>query len=336
MKFICKYSGLEIQTSHFPGYIHTATVCHPAFELDAHKILSYAPKFLAGQLTETDQYLLFLAGLHSTSLVSWRTQAQYNAKTMQICAQNMHTLFSVLSKLDVFKHPSFACPRYIISADTRNLASIRYWLASWLKAYEDFNNGYRSVSLQNRIIRREAALERLIKSRRPTESYAKVLADWASLAGDFPKFSVTVGTDSNARTLSCSEYWKEIIVRIGKKDSIWTISQQDLQELITHCEDNIEAGSIYSHTLMKYLRTAYEDISNPLGFGVKTSFKILDDMEDSAATSEQPESIEAQNLRTILSTAASEEPRQENYPTKFEYIKAKMIWQLAQKKGFGG
>lgn len=324
MRVLCKYSGLEFACDHVPGFLHAREASHPIFTLNPHKILSYAGKWGAGQLTTTDSYLLFLAGLHSTELIEWRVPVEFNTKTNSIVAQNMSNLFSVLGKLDVIKNPIFAVPRYVISPETKTLENVRHWLEAWIDSYRNFQDGYKSVSLNQKILRKEAALERLIKSshRSPT-SYSAILAEWANLAGDFPTFQVTIGTES----MTCAEYWKSLIVRCSKSDALWKVSATDLKELIEHCEENLEAGSIYYHTLMKYLWNAHEEISNPLGFGApglrSTPFRILEEGET--------DTVETANLLAIIDSAPEVKPELSQYATKIDYLKAKMAYDLAQK-----
>jgi hypothetical protein len=311
-----------------PGFLSSREAFHPVFSLPPHKILSYSGKWAASQLTATDSYLLFLAGLHSTELLEWRVPVARSARTDAIVAQNMKRLFSVLSKLDVIKNPSFATPRYVISQETRSLENVRYWIDAWLESYEDFQEGYKSVSLNQQILRKERALERLIKnSYRSTLSYAGILADWAALAGEFPTFATSVLDPLTKQPLTCSQYWKSLIIQCGKREALWKVNEKDLQELIEHCELNIEAGTIYSHELMTYLRTAYQEITNPLGFGAPglkgTPFTLLDS---------ENASVETANLLAIVDSAPTEEPRIENYPTKLAYLKAKMAYGLALKQ----
>ena len=324
MRILCAYSGIEFETSHVPGFLSSREAYHPVFTLSPHKILNYSGKWAAGSLTPTDSYLLFLAGLHATELVEWRVPVLQTPRTDSIVAQNMLQLFNVLGKLDVIKNPSFATPHYVISPETKTLDNVKYWLQAWLESYKDFQEGYKSVSLNQKILRKEFALERLIKSKhKDPSSYAHILAEWACLAGDFPTFAITLPDGS---TTDCATYWKSIIVQVGKRDAIWKINHDDLHELIEHCEDNLEAGTIYFHSLLTYLRNAEEEITNPFGFGRKptknTPFAILPDEDNSTETA---------NLVNIALTAPTELPQPSQYPTKLEYLKAKVAFQLAQK-----
>lgn len=321
MRIICGKSGIEFTCEFFPGFNRTGNYHHPVFSLSPHQLLSYAGKWIAGELTQTDSYLLFVAGLDSTGLLEWRCPIKTTDATASIVAQNMNKLFNVLGKLDVIKHPSFAVPRFCISHETNNLANVKHWLECWLEAYDNFKNGYQSISLNQKIARREAALERLIKNKQRTvQSYSSLLADWAALAGAFPEFAVNI----DGAALTCRDYWKQLISKCSNKDALWKINAADLQELIEHCEENIDHGSIYSHTLMKYLRTAYAEITNPLGYGapLSTKFEILEDDNADVANA---------NLQAIIANAPSVMPQEKDYPTKFLWLKAKMAYQLAQK-----
>jgi hypothetical protein len=326
MKILCSISGLEFTCEHFPGYLTSREASHPVFTIPQKKLLSYLGKWSSQELTPTDSYLLFLAILHSSELVEFRVPVSRNALTDSIVAQNMEPLAKIISRLNAVTNPAVVFPRYAIGPETKYLSNIKHWIENWNDAWKDFQDGYSRHESSRKLITREAALERLIKNPHlPISAYASKIAEWASVAGSFPDY--TTISPFNGQKISMSEYWKDIISRCSREDSIFGVPQVDIEDLLEHCELNISIGTIYSNALFKVLRHALEKQKNFLGFGdmdlSKTRYTILssDDTTESA------------NIKAMIDSAPETEPRQEQYPTKLAFLKAKLRWQIAKKYG---
>jgi hypothetical protein len=325
MKILCTYSGVEFNCEHFPGTFYSREVCHPVFYIPLKKLLSYTGKWAAGELTPTDSYLLFLSILKSTDLVEFRVPVFKNQYTDSLIAQNMEFLVTTVTKLNAVSTPSVVFPHYVITPETRFLTNVRYWIENWAEAYKDFQSG-RGRDYDNRkLLHREAALQRMIKNpHKPIRDYAAQIADWAAIAGEFPNFLVTDPFRASREKITLSDMWKLIITRCAKEEYLYTIPKSDLQELIDHCEDRIPIGSIYSNALFTLLRKAQDKQKNWLGLGdmdIKSSFEILAKTDDA----------ETANIRAAIQSAPEQEPRPEQYPTKFLYMKAKFRWQMAKR-----
>jgi len=264
MRILCAYSGIEFKVEHFPAILNSREVCHPIFYLPQHKLISYIPKWHSGELTATDSYLLYLALLNSTELIEWRVPALKTDKTIAIVAHNMQSLVAIVSKINIIKHPAFVLPRFVISPETKTLENSSFWIDAWVNQYRDWSDGYKTRSYDEKLQRREEALERLINnSARTVESYATILADWAALAGSFP-----IGTQEvKGKQVPLSDYWKSIIKACASNESIFSIPKKDLEELVEYCEEEIPHGSIYAHTLMSFLRSGLKKQTNYLGLG---------------------------------------------------------------------
>jgi hypothetical protein len=318
MKVLCAISGIEFQCEHFPATLTSRETTHPIFHLKQKKLLAFTSKWSAGELTPTDSLLLFLALLNSTDLIDWRVPVQRTTMTDALVANNMEALVHAVGALNVIKNPALAVPSFAVTSDTKTLDNIHYWIQAWHDGVKTFKSGYRATSEWQLLRNREAVLERLIKtSTRQVESYAGILADWAELAGSFPKFDIT---DYAGSQVSIADYWKLIIRKCCKSESIIEIPKNDLLELIEHCEDTIQFGSIYSYELMKLLRAGLERQTGFLGVDFsKTDFVILD-----ADTS-----VEDANKLSMMQNAPAEKPVESNYPTKFAYLKAKLSYDMA-------
>ena len=316
MKTLCSKSGLLFNCEHFPFYSDTATIAHPCFAIPQKKLLSLAPKWAAGELTEVDSYLLFLSLLNSTSQIEFRTHCQYTSDTTSIIYNNMEDLLQLVGAINVVTHPAEILSRIAITKENHTLSNVHYWIENWSQQIEEFKSGYVSASEQQDLLRREAALEKLIKSPYKEVQLASQIANWAELAGSFPAFSI----NSPFGVMSCAEYWKLIIRKCINSESIFAVPTSDIQELIEHCEDNIEHGSIYAHTLMQILRNGKQKQTNFLGLG---------DWESSFVLLNQEDSVEKANIELLVANAPSTEPRITDYPTKFEWLKAHSKWKLA-------
>jgi hypothetical protein len=327
MKLICARSGLEFEVSHFPGTFHSPEIFHPIFHIPQKRLLSYTGKWASGELTRTDSYLLFLAILASSDRVEFRIPAFRNEHTDAIVANNMEFLVRTVIKINTVTHPSAIFPQFTISPDTRYLQNVYHWIEIWDENYKEFLSGKFKDIDNRKLVHREAALQRMIKNpHKKVSEYSAQIADWASVAGSFPTFLTR--SPYTSLEIPISEYWKSIISKATRDEQLYSIPANDLQELLTHCEDNIPAGSIYSNSLFRVLRSAQAKQKNFLGLGdldAKTSYTILTDTD----------TAEAANMRALIDSAPDEEPRIEQYPTKFAYLKAKLRWDMAKKYGNG-
>lgn len=324
MKILCSLSGIEFTCEHFPAYLSSREISHPIFHLPQKKLISYLGKWSKGELTTTDSYLLFLAILNSSELVSFRVPAARSPETDSIIAQNMEHLAKTVSKLNAVTNPHVVFPQYVISPETKFLSNVKHWIENWNDAYQDFTEGYARAYDAKKLIAREAALERLIKNPHvPISSYARQISDWAAVAGDFPDY-YTISPFTNQK-VTMADYWKEIIHKCTKEESIFAVPQVDLQDLLEHCENNISIGTIYSNALFSVLRKALDKQKNFLGLGDmdlskgKYQFLSTDDSTESA------------NLKAMIDSAPAEEPKLEQYPNKVAYLKAKLRYQMARK-----
>jgi hypothetical protein len=323
MRIQCAISGIEFKVDHFPGEFYSPSVFHPIFHLPQKRLLSYTGKWAGGELTPTDTYLLFLAILHSSEHVHFRSPVFRTEFTDSIIANNMEFLVRTVIKLNSVVNPAVAFPQFVVSPETCSLSNVHHWIEAWAVAYKEFQDGYRSAHESAKLIRRESALERLIKSphKKPHE-YAGQIAEWAATAGSFPSFLIP--SPFTGIKIPISEYWKIIIQKVSRSESLFAIPSSDLRELLNHCEEHIPFGSIYSNALFKILRHAVEKQSNFLGLGdqdLTTSYTILSSSD----------TVEAANLKALIDSAPAEEPRPEQYENKLQFLRAKMRWTLAQK-----
>lgn len=327
MKILCAYSGIEFECSHFPGTFYSRESYHPVFNLPQKKLLAYTGKWAGGELTPTDSYLLFLAILKSSDLIDFRVPVFRSEKTDSIVANNMEYLIRTVIKLNTVSTPSVCFPHFVITPETRFLTNIFHWIEAWEEKFLEFQSGVLKGMDDRKLVQRENALQRMIKNpHKHIREYSDKIAEWASIAGAFPSFLTK--TPFNTTEVPLSSYWKTIIARCAKEEYLFSIPKNDLLELIEHCEDNIPIGSIYSNALFTLLRKALDKQANFLGLGdldIRTNYSILTESD----------TVESANLKALIDSAPTEEPRPEQYPSKFQYLKAKLRWDMYLKSKNG-
>lgn len=327
MKILCSKSGIEFNTEFFPGTFHSRELAHPIFSLEQKRLLSYTGKWATGELTSTDSYLLFLALLNSSEQIQFRIACRRTPMTDSIVANNMEYLVRTVIKLNAIRTPGTLFPFFAITAETCTLTNVHHWIEVWETCWKDFESGSRRDIIHRNLAKRESALQRMIKNpHKPIREYAPQLADWASVAGSFPEFLVANPFTKDSKKIPLSVFWKEIIVRATRNEFLYTIPDNDLQELLDHCEEHIPIGSIYSHALFEALRHAIAKKKNFLGLGDM-------DLQSRYALVDNPKDVETANFKALIDSAPVTEPKLEQYPTKFAYMKAKLRWDMARKFG---
>lgn len=321
MKILCSYSGIEFTCEHFPGQLYSRESSHPIFQIPQRKLITYLSKWSAHKLTPIDSYLLFIATLRSSELVNFRVSTVRTLTTDSIVAQNMESLFRAVIKLNTVSDLDKLFPQFVISPETRTLSNVHDWIDSWEESFKDFKAGKGREIDGRKLAQREMTLERLIKSPHKTiGEKAPLIADWAVIAGRFPSFSMI--NPFTLKESTCAEYWRTLIVKASKNESLFSIRAHDLEELIEHCEEHIPAGSIYSNELYKIIRYAMERRRNFLGDpDIKSGYEILNSTD----------SVEDANIRAMIQSAPDHLPRAEEYESKFQFMRATARWNLAQK-----
>lgn len=333
-KVLCAISGIEYQCTHMQMYLTSRESHHPIFDIPTAKLLEITPRWLDGDLTHIENYLLYLALFRSTGLMEFRVPATICADTPSIVAQNMHTLahmVEIISKSrSALESGRLILPSFVITPDTKDLTSSPDWIKIWQHAYSEYQDGYKTATLLERIERQETQLERLIKDRtKDISSYAGKLANWASDAAQFDKYADYDVLNEHNQIERMADYWKRIIIACAKGEAIWDFPEVDINDLVEHCEEHIFHGSIYAHTLMALLKRGAERKKNYLDIGDidlannsdGTTFRILD----------ADASIEDANKLALIDSAPVTEPKESEYPNKLAFIRAKLKWRMAEE-----
>jgi hypothetical protein len=324
-KITCCKSGIEFNCDHFPiAFSQLDELHHPIFSAPLKRLFRYFPKWQAGELTETDSYLYFLALLNATEMCEFRTSANYtrhNSQTAQIVNSNMESLFYTIGRIITIRHPRFVIPTFVISSDTCDLTNVSEWIKCWESAYYSFCNGLKDQVLRSKLERKESALERLIKNPAlKPQKYAHILADWASSAASFPSFQIR---DQNGNETSIDSYWRQIIQLCYQKESLLSVPESDIAELLAHCEENLDLGSIQSYHLFNTIREGLQTVQGFYGSG-PTVFSILND------SLSESDAIGDAQLQLIINDAPKSKPLRTAFATEFAFFKAMSKYNMAQ------
>jgi len=303
----CAISGLDIKVSHGPFILDAKEgYYHPIFALPYKRLYGLYSKHIAGELTETDSYLLFLAFLHSTDQIEWNHPATRNPRdktTIALVENNMQRLIQTIEKTNIIRHPSFKQPSFAVYKDNSSLLQIPRWIDAWNNNLNEFYLGEIAARDRENLVKVENKLQWWIKSQYTPERYIAYIARWASLAGEFP--------DSKKEA-----YMKTIRLSFSESKTFYN-DIPALKEVLTYCENNIEQGSIYSYSLFSTLRTAIAKRSDFLGLTNGYTLLPVDTTKNDI------------EVEVIKSKATLEPPVRTDYSSDIEFTKAKLRYRVA-------
>jgi hypothetical protein len=326
-KFTCGISGLRCEVSYLPISLDSREYAHPIFFLPQKKLLGLVSKYEHGELGDIESYLLYLALFNSTDLVEFRVPASYDPKTTPyILANGIEPLAKIAFKLNAITVPSFQCPKFVITPDTKNLSNSLHWIHAWESSLNDFMEGNRRRVINEEIEAIEARIYRMILDPNvKPEKHANTLAIWAAKAASFPEYQTK--TETIFGNMSLCEYWQLIIRKCVNEKAIFDVPAKDIAELIEHCETNLELGTIYSHSLLNLLRDGREKQISYLGLGnldeytLSEPFVILEDSDDTGDA----------NLISVINSAPTIEPKRMDYKSEFDYQRARIRYLAAKR-----
>jgi len=310
-QILCGISNVPFKCDHIPMTLRNREYNHPIFSMPQKRLLGLYSIYTKGELTDIDAYLLFVALLHSTDAVEFVVPTEVSTSTSSIIAANIGQLVRVIWETNAIAHPSFKQPRFYIRKDTANLDNIKIWIAAWAKNIDDFKEGIDYASAQEKLTKIENTLSRLIFSPEAGQiKLASAVAEWADKAAEFP--------------VTKRDNWKSIIRKCYNLEAMFSTPKEDLLELKAYCEENLEAGSIHFHTLMKTIKTGIANHNDFLGL---SSLDSGDGCGYTLLTTDNTRQEAA--MLAIVDSAPSTEPVQANYPDKISFIRAKLAYKQA-------
>ena len=324
MKAICRYAGIEFQTQYFPFAFKNSTQHHPVFDIPFADLLQLSQDWNTPRFTLIDRRLLFVALLKSTDLVEFRTYARPSDR---IIAANLDSLIEWAGLIHGIRtRDAFNClPHYVINHQTATLENVDGWFETWSDAMDEYKDQYRTYNAAQLQMRREHAIERLIKdSSRTTESYASLLAEWAAIAATFPT-GLVPNPFKSGESIALSDYWKDLMRKCGNTSfQLWKLDITDLRDLLEHLELYLPHGSITAHETLLLVRNAIARYDSVLGtnFGIATPYTILNENDG----------VERANILAGAAKAPTVKPRQEDYPSKVAFLRAQARWTMKEMK----
>lgn len=188
MKVVCPISGIE--TFHGPYFKNEPAVTMPdaMFFVPIRGLLARARKWKAGEYSETERKLLFLALLDKTELITWELPAQPLPATVQ---KNMEYAFKIAAWLDIAGAVQNikSMPKYRVSEHNRDLTNIGYFLHSIEELRTEWMRSSSRRHLEAILEQRQAVLAKLIHSpyRKWTQRDYSIQASWAMDTAEVPK-----------------------------------------------------------------------------------------------------------------------------------------------------
>lgn len=325
----CKFSGVQIAileyqvvAGHMPYLSHwdNMTALHPLFSLPRGKLLAFAraewnrlAKAAADeQTTEAENTLLrvcFLAVLHSLESIKQDTAS---LPSMAVVQSNMQPLFKLAYWHYYLDSKRFCFPEFKINLANKNTKfdNIHHYIDACFAVKEDYDNGVNDAVEKEKVAAAERALKALRNSWVTPTSNKEL---WRWVAAHMPdKFAADVSGWMSTLFLGTD---KQVLLYLGDgeqgKEEIELLEQMILAE----CPPGTAILSAVRQRI-DYIYTLYRD--NKEAFSV--DFSDYEDSEPLAAlraASKAPTSLEA--------------PKQSDFATKAQYIKANALFYLQQR-----
>jgi hypothetical protein len=301
-KVKCAISGMELKVSYVPMTLQQQELAHPIFYLSHKQLHRLYQTYTAGKLDRNSSYLLFLALLHATDHVDFRTYVRYTPFTDSIIAHQIDRLVKVWWQSDSIINPQFRQPRFAITSETANLSNVKEWINAWQTNLALFNMNYARKIEQEKLQVVQDKLTATIYRGTHDVRLASIVAKWADMAGRFPEAK--------------RELWMKTIRSCFNSTKMFATPKTLLLEIREHCENNIEVGSIHFHKLMEVLTEGLNRHTDFLGLEdlstIPTDFTLL-------PSDASRNTIE---LSRIISEAPKERPKRNDFSSQLAYLQS--------------
>lgn len=338
----CAISGVLFECSYMPKLRLPSSegFPHPIFAANKSYLQQMYIDHCAGKLQPIDSYLLFMAILHSSGNITWNHNSTLEPtanSTQTMIENNISQLITVISKTEQIRHPRFKQPKYVVRAETANLSSVSSWIKAWQDNLDAFYAQLASNKERQDLTAVENKLAKLIFSYQSTQSYAKVIADWADKAtGGFP-------AEHKAQ-------WKEIITNCYNDNKMFRTNIETLHKLKEFCCANLEIGSIYFSELMQCLNEGISRHTNYLGGSLFDLGYSLVPLEGTQEHLDSPEGKKLElglqyklshkkelakeaeeSLNKLIADSPLVEPVRSAYNDSLSFVQAKIAYRLAKE-----
>lgn len=332
MKLTCPLSGISYHTDL--GYGKGAAP-HPIFYLPLKSLVSqHLNAFCDGKLSREELHLFGAALLHKLPTV-WEEPLDV-ARCAHIWKSHIEKLAAVCLRLDDRERDQL--PEYHVCKETSSLYNLGTYLESISDVVAELNgvgtykNTYLQRNAEEIIVR---MLRQTINKAEKKHTLPKLLADWAMEVGEFPTYNVPVLQNDGITTKKqpLCQFWHHIIMRAFEvRDPVDMLSTQitagDIDELIEHCEHNIEVGTVHSNVLLGRLRTIREVLDEFRSPATVRKIQIAERNNDLvSALMGDTEELTSVRVEVSSAPAPTSEPLRRDYPSMGAYLAAKIKWQ---------
>lgn len=274
-KCICAISGIPLTISSQTGEDipinlgYTPEFVHPIFHLTQQKLLGLYNLTCLNKANNTTKYLTYLAILHSSNLISYKTHFIFSPATLPIITKTITSLFLAISKIQTLPHEKAVklFPSFLVTPENNSLESIPSLITEWNSVIGDLSSSYLSQKKSSSISSIESKILNLGIDKTSPLFYT-YLGEWAEIVCEFPTFYTL--TTSGER-IKISEYWKSLIRKSLKRESLLNIPISDLVELYEHCLSSLDLSEDFTGfgtILLETLKRNTETTDDLFGFSI--------------------------------------------------------------------
>lgn len=306
MKLICPYSGISYTTI---GYGH-GRAPHPIFYIPIKTLVQQQLEpFMIGKLDRIETHLLGCALLQKLPIL-WQCTI-YIDNWEPVWPTFIDKLAAIALSYDPRKLEQL--PQFRLDNYNSDPKAVTFYV----KQLNEVSLGIGASATRYDNGESIGALRLLRNAINNVDSGAKlpiIMSNWAATVGHFPNTTFPI-SGSTASCMKLSEYWKHIIRLafssispmdiLNREDGI-RIEAADIEELLEHCEQYIEYGSLHSIVLFKKLRHANLIVSE-LRSGIATphptpqdKYGISDNISDTSTAMSGPKLSDYRNIKEFL------------------------------------
>jgi hypothetical protein len=324
MKLNCAKSGIVITAPEFRLTLaeNSHNYTHPIFSASPKSLVKALDDFNASRLSEQEIILLFLAIADNTRLIHWRQPFAISDNAAAVFSTKMNALALAATRIIHLKAKGLEVPEYVCETrDKQNTAAAFSRIVTiWTECIEDFSTKHANMVRERSLLKAEEHMQRahLMMRKRPA-TYARAIASWASMAGEFP---VQIICTAKHAAISVKEHWEAVIISCVLKDG--KASAQDIAGLLEYCEQHVPAGTIHAFALFESLRAAYAAKHNYYGFSI--SSPVIAKAIPLTEQEQLAKAKEIELLKAMRVNAPKDKPTRNQFATDFAFLRAMAAW----------
>lgn len=339
MKVTCSFSGLNYKVQHIQGKLGMGVTMHPIFYFNSRQLsdlykyqIEQANPSLAS--TKIDNYLLFLALAYQTGKVEFTYPVEPNDINVTFASRCLSALWETGQRVKDIAHPAFKVAGFRVTKRNKDdIGSFAGMLEEWHVSIREFDSGLIRAVQAKRLGEKLDKLEQTIvyQSYHSIASMGPYLARWANLTAPFPAAK--------------RDLWKSIIEACHSESRIFMFDVAEINEVYEWCAQEIIPGSLPHHYLLELLAEGKKKNRAYLGIGVAQYQIVTSSNPDGSAfhtravkeqaalasTLSQEDNVYREDkIIKLLEAAPTNPPKQIDYKSRFEWVKAKALYQMAQ------